>query len=158
MIAAAHVASRVGCAITTHCQLGQMAPEQASLLLGEGMSPEKVVLGHLDLADDLTYYRRVLNTGVTIGFDTCGKVAYLPDEKRAENLATLVSEGYASQIVLSTDISRKSYMYAYGGFGYTAVFDRVLPMARELGVDDDAIHAMLVGNPARILDIVGGLS
>lgn len=157
MVAAAHVASEIGCAVTTHCQLGRMAPEQADLLLGAGMKPEKVVLGHLDLADDLDYYRRVLVRGVNIGFDTCGKVAYLADERRAQNLATLAAEGFAGQIVLSTDISRQSYMHGKGGFGYTAVMDRVLPMAREAGLSDNDIDTMLVSNPARIFDIEGGL-
>lgn len=157
MVASAHVASEVGCAVTTHCQLGQMAPEQAALLTGEGMRPEKVVLGHLDLANDIDYYRRVLDLGVNIGFDTCGKVRYLADEKRAENLAKLVELGYAGQIVLSTDVSRKSYMHAEGGLGYTAVMDHMLPIARELGVSEEAINQMLVANPARIFDIEGGL-
>lgn len=157
MIASAHVAARVGCAVTTHCQLGCMALEQADLLVGEGADPSKVVLGHLDLADDLDYYRRVLALGVNIGFDTCGKVAYLADERRAENLAVLASEGYAGQIVLSTDISRQSYMHGKGGYGYTAVMDRVLPMARERGLDEGSIRMMLVDNPARIFDIRGGL-
>ncbi|MDO4428831.1 MAG: hypothetical protein Q4B91_04950 [Atopobiaceae bacterium] len=157
IIASAHVAARVGCAVTTHCQLGCLAPEQADLLIGEGMDPAKVVLGHLDLANDLDYYRRVLARGVNIGFDTCGKVAYLADEQRAQNLATLAAEGYASQIVLSTDISRQSYMHGKGGFGYTAVMERVLPMAREHGLDEASIQTMLVDNPARIFDIEGGL-
>ena len=157
MIAAAHVASDVGCAVTTHCQLGCMALEQADLLLGAGMKPEKVILGHLDLADNLDYYRRVLARGVNIGFDTCGKVAYLADERRAQNLASLAAEGFAGQIVLSTDISRQSYMHAKGGFGYTAAIDRVLPMARELGLTENNARMMLVDNPARIFDIEGGL-
>lgn len=157
MKAAAHVALEVGCAVTTHCQLGQMAPEQAELLSSEGMNLDKVVLGHLDLANDIDYYKRVLNTGVNIGFDTCGKVAYLSDEIRADNLATLVELGYAGQIVLSTDISKQSYMYANGGYGYTDVVDRIVPMIRERGVSEEAIYQMLVANPARIFDIEGGL-
>lgn len=157
MKASAHVAAEVGCAVTTHCQLGCMAPEQAELLIGEGMDPAKVILGHLDLANDLDYYRRVLSYGVNIGFDTCGKTAYLADEDRARNLVALAAEGYAAQIVLSTDISRKSYMHGMGGNGYTDVMDTVLPMARELGLAEKDINVMLVENPARILDIKGGL-
>ena len=157
MRAAARVAAEVGCAVTTHCQLGRMALEQAELLLGEGMVPGKIVLGHLDLANDLDYYRRVFALGVNIGFDTCGKIAYLADEDRARNLAVLAAEGYAGQIVLSTDISRQSYMHAKGGYGYTAAIDRVLPMARELGLSDENANKMLVENPARIFDIEGGL-
>ncbi len=156
LTAAAHVGAEVGCAVTTHCQLGRMALEQAALLTGEGMRAEKVVLGHLDLANDLDYYRKVLALGVNIGFDTCGKTAYLSDEDRAKNLVALAAEGYAGQIVLSTDISRKSYMHALGGNGYTAVMDRVLPMAYELGLSQEDADTMLRFNPARIFDIDGG--
>jgi phosphotriesterase-related protein len=153
MKAAAHVASKVGCAVTTHCQLGQMAPEQAKLLTDNGMKPEKIILGHLDLANDMDYYQRVLSLGVNIGFDTCGKVRYLADEVRADNLAKLVSLGYEKQIVLSTDISRKSYMHANGGYGYTDALERIVPMLLERGVSQKSINAMLIDNPARIFDI-----
>ncbi len=153
MKAAAHVASERGCAVTTHCQLGQQAPEQAELLISNGMKPEKVILGHMDLANDIEYYQKVLSYGVNIGFDTCGKVRYLADEVRADNLAKLVSLGYAGQIVLSTDISRKSYMHANGGYGYTDVMDRIVPMLKERSVSEAAINTMLIDNPARIFDI-----
>lgn len=153
MIAAAHASSKTGCAVTTHCQLGRMAVEQASLLLSEGVSPRKVVLGHLDLANDIEYYKRVLGMGVNIGFDTCGKVKYLADETRADNLARLVDLGYAGQIVLSADVSRKSYMSAEGGYGYSGVLERMIPMLRERGVDEKEILAMLIDNSARIFDI-----
>ncbi len=156
LTAAAHVAAEVGCAVTTHCQLGRMALEQAGLLTKEGLRAEKVVLGHLDLANDLDYYRRVLALGVNIGFDTCGKTAYLSDEDRARNLVALAAEGFAGQVVLSTDISRKSYMHAKGGNGYTAVMDRVLPMAYDLGLSPEDADKMLRLNPARIFDIDGG--
>jgi len=158
MVASAHIATEVGCAVTTHCQLGCMAPEQAELLLGAGMDPSKIVLGHLDLANDLDYYRRVLSYGVNIGFDTCGKSAYLSDEVRAGNIVKLASEGYASQVVLSTDISRQSYMHGKGGLGYAAVMERVLPIARSMGLKQADADKMLIDNPARIFDITERLS
>lgn len=155
MTASGRVAARVGCAVTTHCQMGGMAFEQADILQSEGMRAEKIVLGHLDLADDMDYYERILSTGVNIGFDTCGKVAYLSDERRVANLIELVKRGYAGQIVLSTDISRKSYMTRNGGFGYARVMNFVVPALRAAGVERADIDRMLIGNPARVFDIAG---
>ena len=106
---------------------------------------------------DLDYYKKVLDLGVNIGFDTCGKIRYLADEVRANNLAELVKLGYEKQIVLSTDVSRKSYMFGEGGRGYTDVIDHILPLIRERGVLESSIHTMRVDNPARIFDIEGGL-
>lgn len=155
MKAAAQAAVRVGCAVTTHCQLGCMALEQADVLLGEGIEPGRVVLGHLDLANDMDYYRAVLATGVNIAFDTFGKQAYLADEVRVENLARLVDEGYAGQLLLSNDVSRMSYMRARGGHGYTGVMEHAVPALLARGDYERAVHQMLVENPARVFTIGG---
>ena len=158
MRAAAQAAVRVGCAVTTHCQLGRMALEQADLLLSEGIEPARVVLGHLDLANDMDYYRKVLATGVNIAFDTFGKQAYLPDETRVDNLVRLIDEGYASQLVLSNDVSRKSYMCARGGHGYAGVMEHAVPALLARGDYEGAVRQMLVENPARIFTIGGDAS
>ena len=88
--------------------MGKMGLEQSALLQKNGQNPEKIVLGHLDLANDMEYYREVLKTGVNIAFDTCGKIAYLADEIRADNLCRLLDEGWGDHIMLSNDISRIS--------------------------------------------------
>lgn len=151
---AAAIAGRAfGCAVTTHCQLGTLAEEQIAIFQNHDMNLHKVILGHMDLADSMDYYREVLATGVNIGFDTVGKTAYLSDEARADNLSRLIDEGYASQIVLSEDISRKSYMKCSGKAGYAAVLGRFIPMLKERHVSEEMIHKMLVENPARIFDI-----
>lgn len=155
MKAAAQAATCVGCAVTTHCQLGRMALEQADVLLGEGIEPGRVVLGHLDLANDMDYYRSVLATGVNIAFDTFGKEAYLADTARVDNLVKLIDEGYAGQLLLSNDVSRKSYMRARGGHGYAGVMEHAVPALLARGDYEAAVHQMLVENPARVFTIGG---
>lgn len=151
--AAARAGAHCGCAVTTHCQMGKMGLEQSALLQKNGQNPEKIVLGHLDLANDMEYYREVLKTGVNIAFDTCGKIAYLADEIRADNLCRLLDEGWGGHIMLSNDISRKSYLTANGKFGYTAVLGRVVPMLKNRGVTEADLNKLLVANPARIFNI-----
>lgn len=153
LTAAARAGASCGCAVTTHCQLGRMGLEQSALLRENGMASKKIVLGHLDLANDMDYYKAVLDTGVNIGFDTCGKIAYLADEVRADNLCRLLELGYGDQIMLSQDISRKSYLTAGGKFGYLAVMDRMVPLLRERGVDQATLDRLLITNPARVFDI-----
>ncbi len=153
LTAAAIAAVETGCAVTTHCQLGGLALEQAALLKAEGMHPDKIILGHIDLANDIAYCERIFETGVNIAFDTCGKYNYLPDETRADNIVTLREKGYGDKILLSHDISRKSYLTRFGTFhGYTAVLGKLRALLAERGVSDEAMLPMLVGNPARILD------
>ncbi len=152
LIAAAMAGKKTGRAVTTHCQLGKLALEQSSLLLRYGMNPAKIILGHLDLASDRRYYEEVLRTGVNIGFDTIGKTAYLSDEQRAENLMWLLERGYEDRIVLSQDISRKSYLSAGGRYsGYMTVMKDFIPMLEARGLKEETKRKLLADNPARIL-------
>ena len=155
LTAAARAGAKCGCAVTTHCQMGRMGLEQGALLQKNGMDPAKIILGHLDLANDMEYYKAVLDTGVNIGFDTCGKTAYLADEIRVDNLCRLLDMGYGDQILLSQDVSRKSYLTAFGKFGYLAVMDRIVPMLRQRGADQATLDKLLITNPARVFDIAG---
>ncbi len=150
---AAKAAVVSGVAVTTHCQLGTMAAMQAKLLINEGMDPDKIILGHLDLADDKRYYLEVLKTGVNIGFDTIGKTSYLSDEKRADNLMWLIEKGFEDKIILSQDISRRSYFSCKGAHaGYMSVMKDFVPLLVNRGITKMTLDKLLQNNPARILD------
>ena len=155
LIAAALAGKQTGLAVTTHCQLGRLAMEQARLFEKYGMDPAKIVLGHLDLANDRTYYEEVLKTGVNIGFDTIGKTAYLSDEVRADNLMWLLERGWEERIVLSQDISRKSYLSSRGKYsGYMTVMKDFVQLLKEWGIQPGTLNKLLIDNPARIFDKV----
>lgn len=154
LIAAAMAGKKTGCAVTTHCQMGKLAMEQSLLLQRHGMNPGKIILGHLDLANDRRYYEEILRTGVNIGFDTVGKTVYLSDEQRADNLMWLVERGYEDRIVLSQDISRKSYLSAGGRYsGYMAVMKDFIPLLEARELTEETKRRLLIDNPARIFQI-----
>lgn len=152
--AAAIAAKEVGCAVTTHCQMGKLGFEHAELFLHAGMHPEKVILGHIDLSNDVSYMLSLLEKGFNLGFDTIGKENYLSDAKRADTLCTLLEKGYGKQIVLSQDISRRSYFSNQAHrHGYTTVMKTFLPRLLERGVDQQAIDELLTKNPQRIFNM-----
>lgn len=150
--AAARAHKKTGAPITTHCDMGRLSRSQCDLFKEEKVDPKKVVLGHMDLRDDLDGYEYVLKQGFCIGFDTIGKVAYRPDEKRADTLMALVKKGYQKQILLSQDISRKSYLRSNGGGGYTMVLKTFIPLLKEKGIDEEVLIDLLIHNPARLLN------
>ena len=153
LIAAAMAGRRTKTAVTTHCQLGRLGMEQSRLFQQYGMDPSKVILGHLDLANDRDYYEQLLNTGVNLGFDTIGKTDYLSDETRADNLMWLLERGWEDRIVLSQDISRKSYLSRYGKYsGYMTVMKNFIPLLKERGIQEKTLEQILISNPARILN------
>lgn len=152
LIAAAMAGKKAGCTVTTHCQLGKLALEQSALLQRYGMNPAKIILGHLDLTDDRRYHEEVLHTGVNIGFDTIGKKAYLSDEQRADNLMWLIERGFEDKIVLSQDISRKSYLSVNGKYsGYMTVMKDFIPLLEARGLTAETKRKLLIDNPARII-------
>ena len=110
-------AKETGLPIYTHTTLGTYAPEQAAYFKATGLPMDRIVLGHLDLSGDLDYIRRVLDSGISIGFDTVGKNNYFPDAKRVEFLLALEAEGRLDQVVLSEDLTRKSHLKYKGGIG-----------------------------------------
>ena len=146
-------AKETGLPIYTHTTLGTYAPEQAAYFKATGLPMDRIVLGHLDLSGDLDYIRRVLDYGVSIGFDTVGKNNYFPDAKRVEFLLALEAEGRLDQIVLSEDLTRKSHLKYKGGIGYSYLFETFIPMVKEAGLKQESLDTMLIHNPARILGV-----
>jgi len=144
-------ARETGLPIYTHTTLGTYAPEQAAYFKATGLPMDRIVLGHLDLSGDLDYIRRVLDTGISIGFDTVGKNNYFPDAKRVEFLLALEAEGRLDQIVLSEDLTRKSHLKYKGGIGYGYLFETFIPMVKAAGLKQESLDKMLIHNPARIL-------
>ena len=148
--AAAIAHEKTGVPISTHTTLGTYAWEQLTLLRSHGVNPTRLIIGHLDLADNEDIILRVLDAGVYLEFDTVGKIKYLADEKRIAFIRTCCERGYVKQLLLSMDITRRSHLKANGGIGYAYLVDSFLPRLREAGVSEEAIQDMLVHNPDRI--------
>ncbi|MDR1893423.1 MAG: phosphotriesterase-related protein [Spirochaetales bacterium] len=149
--AAALAHERTGVPISTHTTLGTLGVEQARLLTTLGVEPSRIIIGHLDLANNLNAILRVLDMGVYVEFDTIGKTKYLPEETRVEFIRACCLRGYENQLLLSMDITRKSHLRANGGPGYAYLPDSFLPALKEAGVSQRAIERMLTGNPAEVL-------
>lgn len=151
LIAAGIASKRTGAAVSTHTGRAT-AVETIETLLSQGVEPDKIIIGHQDLIDDTAYHKSLLQYGVNIAFDTCGKSAYMPDETRARNAIALIEAGFGDHIVLSNDVSRRTYFVSAGGPGYVAVMNSVVPLMRQYGAKEEEIRKLLADNPARIVD------
>ena len=144
-------AVQTGAVVTTHTTLGTMALEQAEYLKAEGVKPENIIIGHMDLSQNPDTIISVLKEGVNIGFDTVGKNNYCPDTFRAQMLKQIAKEGYLDQVVLSMDITRKSHLKKWGGPGYAYLIETFLPMLLEYGLSEEQTQQLMIDNPNRIL-------
>jgi predicted metal-dependent phosphotriesterase family hydrolase len=152
---AAAIAHReTGAPISTHTDGGTMALEQIAMLRSDGVSPERMLIGHLDRHMDWEYHLAVANTGVYFGYDQFSKAKYYPDELRVEYVVKMVQAGFRDQLALSGDLAKRSNFPSYGfegAPGYTHIISRVVPMLLDAGLTQSDVDAIFVDNPARLL-------
>ncbi|WP_066949943.1 phosphotriesterase family protein [Microtetraspora fusca] len=154
-------ASRItGAPITFHVGgVGEEKFRVLDILEEEGVAPSNVVFGHgMDVLADPAFGDRLLARGVFVEFDFMaspgspwGHLVLASDHKVIRGIADLVERGYARQIVLGHDVCQKIQLKKYGGKGYDYIPRYFLPALRRLGVSEDAIHLIMVENPARAL-------
>ena len=128
--------------------------KQADLFEAEGLSPARVSLGHCNDTGDLDYLMRLAKRGYTLGMDHAfwGMVpeAALPWRRRVECIKQLIDAGFVNQLFLSND-------WVFGdverdkinpdGLLYTT--RKTIPYLKQIGVSQQAIHAITVENPKR---------
>lgn len=151
-VVAAHRAT--GAPIFTHTEHGTMGLEQANLLLGLGANPQHVIIGHLDRNPDLALHRAIAETGVTLQYDTPGRIKYQPESAVIGLIDGMITAGHGGQIVLGGDAARRSSWRAYGGGpGLAYIPETFLPRLLTHGIPDTAVQALMVDNPARALSL-----
>jgi len=163
--AAARASRELDMPIITHTQGGTMGPEQARLLVENGVTPHRAAIGHMCGNLDVAYHEAVLSQGVFDAFDRFGlegELFHTPtDEERCDLLVELLRRGWEDQLLISHDsvtvelgrprpVPKEELPFmAHAHIGN--IGERVLPMLRERGVSEEQLHKILVDNPARLL-------
>jgi phosphotriesterase-related protein len=135
------------------------------ILEEEGLSPDRVVLSHMDRtrleleSESLEYQRQLADRGAYLEYDLWGtdmhqekfNNGWPSDPERIDAIVELVDDGYASSLLFSQDVCMKVQRTRYGGFGYAHILDNVVPILRHHGVERDTVEEILVENPRRML-------
>ncbi len=160
MSAAAVAQQETGVAITTHSlPATRNGLEQQSFLVGRGVPPDRIIIGHSGDSEDIDYLRALMDHGSTIGMDRFGMEQVLPDDRRIRTVLTLLEAGYVDRMVLSHDAAFYSHVTPPSWRAASAprwrmdtIHRQILPTLRDAGVPDDAIEQMLTRNPRRLLE------
>ena len=177
--AAARVSRETGMSGTFHS--GVLFNEQGvrnivRILLDEGISPERALLCHMQMflqpmnmetlvldpdscRPNMDMLKEILDQGLNICFDCFGHnwdleaLGLIPcsDFHRIAGIVDLVKAGYASQIVIGTDLFVKIHTRRYGGESYARLTNFVKPTLAKLGVSEKDVRLITEANPARIL-------
>ena len=174
--AAARAQIETGLAISIHVHPpGRRGNEVLDILLGEGVDPERIILGHIDASlahldidfdKAVDYVLSLANRGCYIEFDLCGNSGYfvtreaswwLPsDRERAKALAVLGKKGFSNKILLSQDVGHKHYLVEYGGWGYAHTLTDFSHHLREAGISQSEIDGFFATNPVNVLAVKNG--
>lgn len=159
--AAGRAAGETGAAVVLRLDpSARRGPELLGWLEHAGCPAAQVIIGNVDEFLDLGYLRELAARGATL--EWCfGNEAYYRDGYKdptdAQRLAALTEllredpEAHRS-CVLGCSVWTKSQLRRYGGMGYDHLLRRVVPELARSGVSESALQAMLVANPARLLD------
>jgi phosphotriesterase-related protein len=161
--AAGRAAKRTGLSVSVH--IDPRPPRGGviaiDILESEGVSPDRIIIDHVDQVNDIEYPFELAARGVFVEYDSLGREHYSEewghdfdwghDSWRVRFVSRLIAEGYGDQLLFSQDVCMKTDLRTYGGVGYAHVLNNIVPTLQSIGVEDDAIRKILVENPRRAL-------
>lgn len=157
--AAGRAAVATGVPILTHLSTDAMT--QLDILEAQGLSPERIVIGHADAGVDIDRERdlAVARRGAFVGIDNIGyetekspRVPWAQARRdRLRQLLDLLDAGYAHRVAVSADADVQPLGWVSPPHSVAELLDRFAPDLRAEGVDEATIDQLLVGNPARLL-------
>src|SRR5690606_34324635 len=100
--------------------------------------------------EDPDLHEEIARSGAWVQFDLLRCQNQWEIEKRADLIGEVFRRGNESQLLLSQDVCMKSHMRAYGGTGYAAIFEHLLPALKSRGIGEDQVQNLLVENPRRV--------
>ena len=149
LIAAAIGTRETGAPILVHTEIGTCGHAIIDLLTREGVNPGRIILAHLDRNLDFELHAEIAARGVTLEYDTPGRIKYRPDSQLIDLVEAMVRAGHDSALMLGLDLGQRDYFRSYGGGpGLAYLMDSFVPRLRRR-VGDDVIRKILVDTPAR---------
>lgn len=147
--AAAHRAT--GAAVYTHAARWHVGLEQVEILVGEGVAPEKIVVGHVDTVPTPGYAAQVAATGVYVGIDTINTANSREVRRRIDQILELRRLGHLNRIVIAHDVCTLSQLAANGGNGFGFVLGDFRTQLLAAGLSEEEFESIVVSNPRTLL-------
>ena len=136
-----------------HAEIGTCGHEIVDVLLGAGATPDRIVLAHLDRNPDPELHAEIAARGMSLVYDTIGRIKYRPDSELLGLIQAMVEAGHGARLMLGLDLGLRDYYRAYGGGpGLRMLMTSFVPRLRRR-IGDDAMEAILRANPARVYAI-----
>jgi phosphotriesterase-related protein len=160
----ARAARETGAPVSFVCGSDPLA--ELDVVLGEGLSADRVAVRGLDRADqaDTTSFAlAVAEKGAYVALDHCGTegdhtanlgaTTYLTDAERVTLVTDLIAAGHADKILLSASATGAAFGHPATDVAYTHVLTGFVPALTAAGVGEEDVRRLLVANPAALLSL-----
>lgn len=163
--AGAQAQAATGVSLTVHPNfLGNHWDTYLDVLEEEGADLSRCYMSHCGMYTDIDVHLNLLERGVGyLSFDQLGHeelfettmgpgVGFSTDRDEINSIVKLINmnKGYENRIIMGNEIAFKSAYKAFGGYGYSHIFDNVVPWLKSLGITNEQIKTMIVDNPRRL--------
>lgn len=154
-----------GCALTASAtgvpvsvQYGAEAVHDLELVLGEGIAPQRVIIGGLDRLDAVRKEEAsaVAARGAYVAFDHVGwssAEGYVNDTDRARLIAELFEQGFGKQVLISTNAVGCAKGHEAKELGYDFMLTKFVPILLKAGLTNEQVQTLLEENPQRVLTV-----
>lgn len=139
-----------GCPVSTHAFGWPIGLQQLSILEEAGADPAKVIVGHADSVHDPDYHEAIVRRGAWVQFDLLRQRADWDIDRQVALVAELARRGLDGRLLLSHDVCARSHLKAYGGVGYTGIWDVYLERFEAAGLPVDVIDRITDEHPATV--------
>lgn len=140
--------------IEMHTERGQDIEAFVDFITGLGLSPDRLVICHIDKWPDLGLHQSLAAEGFLLEYDTFFRPKYKPEEHVWPLVEAMVDAGYERSLVLATDLADGSLWRRIGGGpGITGFITEIKMRLKAMALDDTSIYLLTGGNIARGLTV-----
>jgi predicted metal-dependent phosphotriesterase family hydrolase len=148
--AAAKAAIETGAPIMCHIESSEQAVEIVRFYQHLGVNNEQIIICHLDRKlDRIDVHKQLAEQGIYLEYDTIGRFKYHSDEEEAHFIKQMVDCGFEDSILLGLDTTRERLKSYGAAVGLDHLSIRFIPLLRNLGISEIAIHKIMIDNPAK---------
>ena len=149
---AAHAALNSKALMEIHTEKGALAEKICIYFINLGLSPNQLVLCHMDKRPDISLQKELARLGVLLEYDTFYRPKYNPAANLWPLIEQMVSAGFSDSVALATDMAEAElYHFIGGGAGLASLPGEIQNQLQEKGIPEAARKQILGGNIARRL-------
>jgi phosphotriesterase-related protein len=144
--------------VAASVQYGEDAVNDLEILLGEGIAPDRLIIGGLDRVDAVERKEAftIARRGAYVALDHVGwstNDGYVNDEQRAQLVLELFEEGLGERVLISTNAVAVAKGHEAKDLGFDYLLATFVPLLRKAGATDEQIRILLEENPQRVLTV-----